>query len=483
MDELATMSDVATESGTRTRRRLKSLVCGVALAVVAATTASAQTIRDTEIEETLAVYTDPLLLAAGLSPSAVDTYIVNDKSLNAFVTRGQNIFLHTGLILAADTPNQLKGVIAHEAGHIADGRLARSDYENRSAYGAMLLAAGAGLAAILAGEGGAGAAILGGSTQFGAFEVLKHTRVGESVADQLAANYLEQTNQSGRGLIEFFEKFRYQEVMSAGRRNPYFRSHPLSSDRIEKLREVVSESAHSDAVDSDEDLQRMEMMKAKLLGFLYSPQRVFSEFPAEDQSQPARYARSVAYFLAGQLDLAVREIDSLIGEEPDNPYFYELKAQFLYESGRGEESIAPIREALRLKPDAPLFKLALAQALLERNQGVDAEDAEDVLKSVVQAEPGNATAWYWLGQAHAKQGEEPLAEYATAEQMFAVGQYRQAKAFAERARADMPPNTPAWRRASDIVAVAEVQLDKSERRRGPRPLVGRGFTVYEGKGR
>jgi len=446
---------------------IRSLISSAAALFLVAT-ASAQTIRDTEIEETLNAFTDPILRAASLDPDAVDLYIVNDKSLNAFVTRGQNIFLHTGLILEAETPNQLKGVIAHEAGHIADGRLARSDYQNRSAYGAMLVAAGVGIAAMLAGEGGAGAAILGGSTQFGQLEVLKHTRVGESVADQLAATYLENTGQSSQGLIDFFEKFRYQEMLSQARRYPYFLSHPLSSDRIDKLRERVAESPHVDVVDSAEDIERHEMMQAKLIGFLYSPGRVFSKFPQTDQSKEARYARSVAFFQAGQLDLAITEIDRLINSEPDNPYFHELKAQFYYESGRGPDSIAPITRALELKPDAPLFKLALAQALIERNSGEDATRAEQLLSEAVASERDNATAWYWLSQAYDRQGREAMAEYAVAEQAFSSGNWLRAKAFAERAQADMPRNEPSWRRAGDIVAVAEVQLTRKDKGRGGR---------------
>ena len=447
---------------------LKFLISAAAATLVLAATASAQTIRDTEIEETLNAFTDPILRAASLDPDSVDLYIVNDRSLNAFVTRGQNIFLHTGLILEAETPNQLKGVIAHEAGHIADGRLARSDYENRSAYGAMLVAAGVGIAAMLAGEGGAGAAILGGSTQFGAFEVLSHTRVGESVADQLAATYLENTGQSSQGLIEFFEKFRYQEMLSQARRYPYFLSHPLSSDRIDKLRERAAESPHADFTDPPEDMERHAMMQAKLIGFLYSPQRVFSRYPTSDTSDEARYARSVAYFQAGQLDLAVREIDDLIEVHPDNPYFHELKAQFYYESGRGADSIAPIERALELKPDAPLFKLALAQALIERNTNDDAARAERLLSEAVAAERDNATAWYWLSQAYDRQGREAMAEYAVAEQAFSTGNWLRAKAFAERAQADMPRNEPSWRRAGDIVAVAEVQLTRKDKGRGGR---------------
>ena len=138
--------------------------------------------------------------------------------------------------MQSDTPNQLKGVIAHEAGHIAGGHIVRSDYGNRSAYGAMLIAAGIGIAAILAGEAEAGAMVLGGSQQFGQLEALAYSRTNESAADQYAAQYMEATKQSGQGLIDFFDRFRAQEVLSNARRYPYFRGHPLSSDRIDALK-------------------------------------------------------------------------------------------------------------------------------------------------------------------------------------------------------------------------------------------------------
>jgi len=62
------------------------------------------------------------------------------------------------------------------------------------------------------------------------------------------------------------------------------------------------------------------MAKAKLQGFLDSPQRVFQQFPETDQSDEARYARSVAFFKGADLRSALKEIDSLIGDYPNNPY-------------------------------------------------------------------------------------------------------------------------------------------------------------------
>ena len=451
-------------------------IFAIALAVVVtlmhAAPAFAQSLlRDTEIEETMRDYTTPILRAAGLSPSSVDIYLVNDPSLNAFVTRGQNIFLHSGIILQSETPNQLKGVIAHEAGHIAGGHIVRSDYGNRSAYGAMLIAAGIGIAAILAGEGQAGALVLGGSQQFGQIEALAYSRVNESAADQYAAQYMEAIGESGQGLIDFFDRFRAQEVLSNARRYPYFRGHPLSSDRIDALRERVEESPYTNVKDTDDEQHRLEMAKAKLRGFLEGPQVVFSKYPPEDQSQPARYARAVAHFRSADLRNAVAQIDSLIAEEPENPYFHELKAQILYESGQREKAIAPARRALELKPDAPLLEVALAQSLLETSDRTKINEAVELLKSALTTETGNSYAWYTLSRAYGELGQDALAKYAVAEQAYAVGDLQRARSFAGRAKQDLPRGDPQWRRASDIIVVSDAQLAKKNRgRRGPKPL-------------
>lgn len=444
-------------------------ITGLILAIVwvfSSMVAQAQSlIRDTEIEEMLRDFTNPLLRAAGLQTTSVDLYIVNDPSLNAFVTHGQNIFIHTGTILEAATPNQLKGVIAHEAGHIAAGHIVRGDQGNKSAYGSMLIAAGVGIAAILAGEGEAGAAILAGSQQFGTISILAYTRANEAAADQLAEKYLEASGQSGRGLLQFFEKFRYQELLSGARRYPYFQSHPLSNERIDKLRSLVEESPFKDVKDTDEEIHALKMAQAKLIGFIDAPQTVFSKFPESDTSKPARYARSVSYYRAGDLKEALREINSLIKDEPDNPYFYELKGQMLYESGKGADAIAPLHKAIALKPDAALIRIALGQALIERNTPETVKEGVKELKLALRREPQNGFAWYQLSQGYDRLHEPSLARYAIAEQAFSVGNYQRARSFAQRAQAGLANDRTHLRRVNDILVISETQLARQKQRR------------------
>ena len=128
-----------------------ALALVLALAPGPSAAGSLTIVRDVEIEEHIRAIADPLLAAAGLVPREVDLYLVKDERLNAFVAGGQNLFLHSGLLLATTSPEQLAGVIAHEVGHIAGGHLSRQVAAREKAVGQMLLGTVLGLAAAAAG--------------------------------------------------------------------------------------------------------------------------------------------------------------------------------------------------------------------------------------------------------------------------------------------------------------------------------------------
>ncbi|MEM8635470.1 MAG: M48 family metalloprotease, partial [Pseudomonadota bacterium] len=142
--------------------RISSLILAGILTVLPA---QAQFLRDAEIESILREYTDPILEAAGLVPEDVSIYVINDLSLNAFVAGGQNIFINSGLIIEADHPGQLKGVIAHEAGHIAGAHGARRAQDFAKAARPGYISIGLGIIAIAAGAPEAGAALIANAQQ------------------------------------------------------------------------------------------------------------------------------------------------------------------------------------------------------------------------------------------------------------------------------------------------------------------------------
>ncbi|USQ93716.1 tetratricopeptide repeat protein [Caulobacter sp. RL271] len=407
-------------------------------------------IRDTEIEEILHHDADPIFAAAGLDPKNVRILIVGDRSLNAFATQGLQMGLNTGLILQTENPNQLRGVIAHETGHLAGGHPIRSDEMMKAGLKPMILTMGLGILAALAGSPDGGAALLANSQYAGALGALGYSREQESRADQAGAGFLEATGQSGRGLVEFFDNFRYQEVFDQARRYAYFRSHPLSSERIEVLRSRVERQPHYSAVDTPEDLAQHEVMKAKLEGFL-NPQVALMKYKETDTGFPARYARAIAYYQMKDPDRALKLLDGLIADHPDNPYLWELKGQILFEFNRITLAEEPQRKSVQLKPDAALLRINLGQTLISLNDPAKIEEGVQELKRSLLNDPDNAVTWRLLAQAYDTQKKDGEARLATAEQYYSLGAVREAKVFAMRARELLPKNTPDWRRATDIV--------------------------------
>jgi predicted Zn-dependent protease len=448
---------------------LRSLRAGLGmLAIVAALSAPASAVhaqqginilRDTEIEATLHQEMDPVWVAANLDPRQVELYIVGDEQLNAETGSGYHMIVTTGLIEQCKTPNELMGVLAHETGHMAGGHVARSGEMMHSAMGPMIMSIGLGLLAALAGAPDAAAGLLYSSSYFAELNVLAYSRVQESEADQAAITYLEKAGYSSAGLVDFFNNFRYQEVFDDEKKYPYFRDHPLTDDRIEALTVRAKAQSHYGVQDTPEAIAAFEIMKAKIKAFTNRPFQTFADFPESDTSFPARYARAIAYYRELETDKAIKAIDALIAERPNNPYLFELKGQALMESSRTEEAEAPLRQAVALKPEAPLLRILLGEDLLAEDNHAKLDDAILNFNRSLITEPDGAIAWQYLSEAYDAKGDQGMARLATAEQNFNLGQMKDARAFAIRAREYLKKGTPEWRRATDIVLTSHPSPD------------------------
>ena len=448
----------------RPARRLAALACIASTLLSAPRPALAQEgalslIRDTEIEAILRKDADPIFAAAGLTPADVKIHVVGDKELNAFVTGGQQMFVTTGLITTAKNPNELIGLMAHETGHIAGGHIARQGEGSRPAMATMFLTLGLGILAALAGAPDAAAGLAYSSTYFATLSYLGYSRVQEASADQAAVGYLNKAGLSGKGLVSFFDNFRYQEVFAESRKTPFFRSHPLTSDRIEALRLRVEAQSNYGKEDSAEAIAAHAILVAKVKSFMNPPSQTFVDYKETDKGFPARYARAIAYYKATQTDRAVQAIDALIVDYPDNPYLFELKGQVLFESGRIKESEPAYRRAVALAPHAPLIQTLLGQTLLATEDKAKIDEAVRYLQAAVARERDNAFTWRLLAQAYDRKGDSGQARLATAEQYFALGQAQEARVFGMRAREILPKDSTDWRRATDIVLVSEPTKD------------------------
>ena len=148
------------------------------LQIVAQPVAAQSILRDAETEKLLQDMMDPLTEAAGMNRGAVDVVLLQDNSLNAFVAGGQRIYVHSGLIQAADNANEVQGVLAHELGHIVGGHVITGSQGAQVATGISIVSLLLGVAAMAAGAGSAGMGILAAGQQAEA------AGIGEVVIDK-----------------------------------------------------------------------------------------------------------------------------------------------------------------------------------------------------------------------------------------------------------------------------------------------------------
>jgi len=416
-------------------------------------------LRDAEIESIIRGWATPIWLAAGLDPEAVHIYIVNDPQLNSFVAGGQNLFMNSGTLMRSESPNQIIGIMAHETGHMAGGHLARSEEALRNAtiQGIVAMVAGAAAAAAGSGQAAAAAVLAGQSMAERSFFSFSITQ--EASADQAALTYLDRTHQSARGLLQFFEILQQEELLSGGHQDPYLRTHPLTSQRVDYVREHVRTSKYSEAKDSPAALEMHQRLKAKLMAFLQPPSQVLGTLKPDDHSVAARYARAIADYRTPDLGKAVPEIDALIRDYPNDPYFRELKGQMLFENGRIAEAVAPYDEAVRLKPDNALLRVEAAQVQLETNNPALVAKARSNLVDAVRFEDRNPDAWHFLAIAYGRSNNMGMMALSLAEQGMASGDYTQARQQAARALKLLPPGL-ARQHALDLQGEAKRESDR-----------------------
>lgn len=445
------------------------LLSGVITSSAVLTPAHAQRsvslVRDAEIEALLRDYSNPIFKAAGFNTDYVNIHLVRSNDFNAFVADGRRMFMNTGTLKQAKTPNEIIGVIAHEAGHIKGGHLAslRAAASNARTI-AIFTQLLAGAAAVAGAVSGSNSAVSGGLSgiqsggTFGRRNLLSHVRAQEISADRAAIELLEKTGQSGRGMLDTFTTLQRQIPIATRFIDPYAQSHPLPRERIALVSKLVEESKYKDRKDSDALIARHALMHAKLAAFTEHPKLVGKLYPKKDASLAADYARAIVGYRFGNVKKAQKNIDALIKRAPNYPYFWELKGQAYLESGLPEQAIAPLRKALKLAPGQPLILSQLGHALVATENPAFTSEAIKVLTKAVTRDQSLGLAHRQLAIAYSREGKQAEATLATANGLFYLGDISGAKIQATRAKQKFPRGTRGWLEADDILSFRNPNL-------------------------
>jgi predicted Zn-dependent protease len=428
-------------------------------------------LRDAETEALFADMAKPLFIAAGLSPANAKVVLISDNSINAFVAGGQVVYVHSGLIDAASSANEVQGVIAHEIGHIVGGHAV---FQNDGGYtNISLLSLLLGVAAMAAGSGEAGTGILMAGQRAAIGKYLAFSRIQESSADAAGSKFLNSAGISGRGMLSFFDKLtaqmhRYGYYSTDPEVDPFAQTHPMSQDRVETLKADLMNSPNWTKPNDPALEDRFKRVQAKLRGYVNDPKDTLAKYPTTDQSVYAHYARAYAYHKSGYPEQAAAETAALIKIAPKDPYFLELEGQIMLESGDPAGAIAPLRQATALSNNQPLIASTLGHALLATEDKANLDEAERVLKQAVARDNDNPFAWLNLGTVYDRKGDEPRTALATAERAHLMGDVGTALMSSRAAMAGLPQGSPDWVRAQDINMVSQTAWDEIRKKKKDR---------------
>lgn len=185
--------------------------------------------------------------------------VVQDPTINAFALPGGPMFVHTGLIKAADNEAQIAGVLAHELSHVV------LRHGTNQASKAQLIQ----IPAMLAGIVGGGT-LTGQLAQLGIglganSVILKFSRGAESDADLLGAHTMAKAGYNPLELARFFEKLEAEMGRSGNSKLAQFMSdHPNPGNRVKAIESQIPYMARGPYDAHVGDLKKMQAIVAGL---------------------------------------------------------------------------------------------------------------------------------------------------------------------------------------------------------------------------
>ena len=413
-------------------------------------------VRDLEVEAYIHTLADPILKTAGIEPSRVRIYLVQDDTINAFVAGGSKIFIHTGLIMAAEHPEMLAGVLAHEIGHISAGHLARGAEALENAGLGTILSLLLGGVAIAAGAGDAGAAVMSAGSHLSERQLLRHTRAHERAADDLALQYLDALGITSQGMVDMFTVLEQNERRYYNGRDPYMLTHPMSRERLQRMEREVEARKGAHHQRYPQTLQdKHTRVVAKLEGFLHPTQQVLRRYRG-DNSDAGLYARAIALHREGRTEESLQLMDDLLKRTPNDLFLLDGYAQILYESGQLDAAQKAYERITAAMPDAPLALTGLAQTYVAKG---DVDKASPILERLTSSTRDIPLAWRLLATVRGQQGALAAADIALAEEALLHGKPEDALAYVARALPTLAPASTLYLQAQDIKRNANQTLE------------------------
>ena len=370
------------------------------------------------------------LVSRSDQPTAAFTFVILDQPvINAFAAPGGVVALHSGLILLADTQDEVAGVLSHEIAHITQLHMYRA-FEKGKTMNIIAMLAMFGL--ILA-AGGNGEAITGavmGAQAAAQQAQINFTRHNEIEADRVGIRTLAASGYDPQGMADFFEKMG-QSSRANGEGPPEFlRTHPVSVNRIAEAESRIHSLA---PVEADEGRQ-FYIIQARLRALLEDdPNKAIAYFETElekektdAQKDGLLYGLAITFQKNADFAKAESILSDLLENQPTKLAFQLQMADLNLKRGREDEAISSLSELHGNFPGNKAIALEYGRALLSKNDPELAVEASTALRKQLVSQPDDPALYALYARASSLAGDEIRATEAIAESYYQRGGIQEA---------------------------------------------------------
>lgn len=365
------------------------------------------------------------LVSSSDKPGAAFTFVILDQNvINAFAAPGGIVALHSGLILLADTQDEVAGVLSHEIAHVTQLHMYRA-FEKGKTMNILAMLAMMGL--ILA-SGGNGEVITGavmGAQAAAQQAQINFTRHNEIEADRVGIRTLAASGYDPQGMADFFEKMGHSSRANGEGPPEFLRTHPVSVNRIA---EAESRIQNLPPVEADQGRQ-FYIVQARLRALLEKdPNKLIKHFETElvkekteAQQNGLRYGLAIAFQKNAEYDKAETLLGNLLEKEPSNLAFQLQLANLNLKRGRQQQALDTLSELYQSFPGNKAIALEYGNALLFDNDPVQAETASVVLRQQLVSQQDDPTLYALYARAANLAGDETRSTEAIAESYYQRG--------------------------------------------------------------
>ncbi len=334
-------------------------------------------------------------------------FVINDEALNAFAIPGGLIFVHSGLLMAIDSEDELACVLAHEIGHVQGRHIARRmDRMKAVNIGTAALA----LAGLFLGSSQAGSAVLTSSLALNASISLKYSREDEEEADRRAFQWLCQAGFDPRGLVAILKKMQRNRFLGSDAIPSYLSTHPGTSQRITYLEDLWKGHPCKERVKEDPFLLRR--IQTKLAVLAGDPATLINRYRQEVKKEPHRweplYGLALSQLAFRDYSDSIETFKRLLSLIPGRPCFKIDMARAYFESGQYQKSIHILSPYYDKNPQDEVAGFYLAQAYLELGQP---QRALPIFKRIETGWPAPASLYFQMGGCYAAMNMAGEAHY------------------------------------------------------------------------